>query len=56
MTNEEAIEILATYRFNLAQSTSNQLEGDIEAFDMAIKSLKRESNIEKMRVLKENII
>lgn len=42
MTNEEAKELLAIYRFNLIQSTSNQLEGDIEAFDMAIKALEQE--------------
>ena len=41
MTNEEAKEILAMYRFNLIQSMSNQLEGDIEAFDDAIKALEQ---------------
>ena len=39
MTDEEAREILAMYKFKLTQSISNQLEGDIEAFDMAIKAL-----------------
>lgn len=42
MTNEEAKEILAIYRFNLIQSISNQLEEDIEALDMAIKALEQQ--------------
>jgi hypothetical protein len=41
MTPQEAREILAIYRFNLIQSMSNQLEGDIEALDMAIKALEQ---------------
>ena len=42
MTNEEAEEVLAMYRFKLIQSISNQLEGDIEAFDVAIKALEQQ--------------
>ena len=42
MTNEEAKEVLAMYRFKLIQSISNQLEGDIEAFDVAIKALEQQ--------------
>lgn len=39
MTNEEAIEVIKEYRDNLINSPSNQLDGDIKAFDMAIQSL-----------------
>lgn len=45
MTPQEAREILAIYRFNLIQSMSNQLEGDIEALDMAIKALEQTSHL-----------
>lgn len=39
MSKEEAIEILKAYKQNLLNSCSNQLDGDIEAFDIAIKAL-----------------
>ncbi len=39
MTNELAILLLEAYKSNLTSSCSNQLDGDIEAFDIAIKSL-----------------
>lgn len=39
MTNKEAIEILKLYRKRLTDSVSNQLDKDIEAFNVAIKSL-----------------
>ena len=42
MTNEHAILLLEAYKSNLTSSCSNQLDGDIEAFDMAIKSLRNE--------------
>lgn len=57
MTNKEAKEVLAFYRFNLIQSTSNQLSGDIEAFDMAIKALEQTKWIpvsERLPELPEN--
>lgn len=42
MTREEAIEVIKAYRDKLTNSASNQLDGDIEAFDMAIKALSQE--------------
>lgn len=39
MTDQEAIEILKLYRKRLTDSVSNQLDKDIEAFNVAIKSL-----------------
>ena len=42
MTREEATEILKAYRNKLSNSVSNQLDGDIKAFDMAIKALEQE--------------
>ena len=39
MTNDEAIKILEAYRDKFTNSVSNQLDGDIEAFEMAIKAL-----------------
>lgn len=39
MTNKEAIEILKSYRKRLTDSVSNQLDKDIEAFEIAIKNL-----------------
>lgn len=40
MTREEVIEVIKAYRDKLTNSASNQLDGDIEAFDMAIDALK----------------
>lgn len=42
MTREEAIEVIKAYRDKLTHSVSNQLDGDIEAFNMAIEALKQE--------------
>ena len=42
MTREEAIEVIKAYRDNLTNSTSNQLDGDIKAFEMAIQALSQE--------------
>jgi hypothetical protein len=43
MTREEqAIEVIKAYRDKLTNSASNQLDGDIEAFEMAIKALSQE--------------
>ena len=42
MTREEAIEVIKAYKDKLTNSASNQLDGDIEAFDMAIKALEQE--------------
>ena len=45
MTNEEAIEVMKAYRDRLINSASNQLDGDIEAFDIAIKALEQGSKM-----------
>ena len=44
MTNKEkeAIEILKSYRKRLTDSVSNQLDKDIEVFEMAIKALENQ--------------
>ena len=42
MTREEAIEVVKAYRDNLYNSASNQLDGDIQALDMAISALKQQ--------------
>lgn len=42
MTREEAIEVIKEYRDNLIISPSNQLDGDVKAFDMAIQALTQE--------------
>ena len=42
MTNKEAIEILKLYRKRLTDSISNQLDKDIEAFEIAIKNLENQ--------------
>lgn len=42
MTREEVIEVIKAYRDKLTNSVSNQLDGDIEAFEMAIKALEQE--------------
>ena len=39
MTNEQAKEIMEAYRDRLTSSCSNQLDSDIEAFNLAIKAL-----------------
>ena len=42
MTREEAIEVMKAYRDKVINSVSNQLDGDIKAFDMAIQALSQE--------------
>ena len=42
MTREEVIEVIKAYRDKLTHSVSNQIDGDIESFDMAIKALEQE--------------
>lgn len=39
MTNEQAKEIMKAYRDRLTSSCSNQLDSDIEAFNLAIEAL-----------------
>lgn len=53
MTDKEAIEILKLYCKRLTDSVSNQLDKDIEAFDMAIKSL--ENKTEELEKIKGEI-
>lgn len=45
MTREEASVILTEYRKKLINSVSNQLDKDIEAFDMAIQALENEEEV-----------
>ena len=45
MTREETIEVIKAYKDKLSNSASNQLDGDIEAFDMAIKALEQISHL-----------
>lgn len=47
MTREEAIEILKLYCKRLTDSVSNQLDKDIEAFEMAIEALKENEKLEQ---------
>lgn len=47
MTNEHAIEIMKAYRDRLTSSCSNQLDSDIEAYDLAIKALNTQESLEK---------
>ena len=42
MTKETALEIIKAYRDRLTGSCSNQLDNDIQAFDLAIQALKQE--------------
>ena len=46
MTKEQAIEVIKAYRDKLTNSASNQLDGDIKAFDMAIKALSQETTFD----------
>lgn len=41
ITKEKAIKILEVYKAKLTESCSNQLDEDIEAFDMAINALEK---------------
>lgn len=50
MTREEAIEVIKEYRDNLIISPSNQLDGDVKAFDMAIQALSQEPTDKPMTV------
>lgn len=45
MTREESIEVIKAYKDKLTNSASNQLDGDIEAFDIAIDALEHEQEI-----------
>lgn len=45
MTKEEVIELIKVYRDKLIDSASNQLDGDIEAFEMAVKTLEQKPKI-----------
>ena len=61
MTNEVAIEIIKAYRDKLTNSASNQLDGDIEAFEMAIQALSQEpitttNNNEPMTIIYPTIV
>ena len=47
MTREEAIEVIKAYRDKLTNSASNQLDGDIEAFEMAIQALEQNESAEE---------
>lgn len=47
MDNEHAIEIMKAYRDRLTSSCSNQLDSDIEAFNLAIKALE---DIEELKM------
>lgn len=47
MTREEAIEVIKAYRDKLTHSASNQLDGDIEAFNMAIEALEQLTSYEQ---------
>ena len=40
---KEAVEVIKAYRQMLTDSVSNQIDGDIEAFDIAIEAMERES-------------
>lgn len=44
MDNEHAKEIMKAYRDRLTSSCSNQLDSDIEAFNLAIKALEEREN------------
>ena len=45
MTREEAKEVIKAYYDKLTNSVSNQLDGDIKAFEMAIEALKAINDI-----------
>ena len=46
MTREVAIEVMKAYRDKVINSVSNQLDGDIKAFEMAIQALSQEPTSE----------
>jgi len=48
MTREEAIEVMKAYRNKVINSVSNQLDGDIEALNMAIKALSQVTKVRKL--------
>jgi hypothetical protein len=41
---KEAVEVIKAYRQMLTDSVSNQIDEDIEAFDIAIEAMERESS------------
>lgn len=40
---KEAVEVIKAYRQMLTDSVSNQIDGDIKAFDVAVEAMERES-------------
>ena len=53
MTNEEAIQIMEAYRDKLQNACSNQLCEDIQAFNMAIEYLKKDTLSQELNKLNE---
>lgn len=52
MTLEEikdAVEVIKAYRQMLTDSVSNQIDGDIKAFDVAVEAMERESEESKYK-------
>ena len=47
MTTKQAIEVLTAYRKLLSHAVSNQLDGDIQAFDMGIEALRAQDKVVK---------
>jgi hypothetical protein len=41
---KEAVEVIKAYRQMLTDSVSNQVDGDIKAFDVAVEAMERESS------------
>ena len=56
MTNEEAIEVMEAYKDRLINSVSNQLDKDIEAFEMAIKALSSQNDTSMEQALLLEVI
>ena len=54
MTNKEAILILKAYKDKLTSSVSNQLDRDIESFDLAIKALEMVDDVNHKVYRNEN--
>ena len=44
ITDKEALEIIKAYRQKLTDSVSNQLDKDIEAFDVAVEAIESKIN------------
>jgi hypothetical protein len=43
---KEAVEVIKAYRQMLTDSVSNQIDGDIKAFDIAVEAMERESCVD----------